>query len=83
MKKNKAGQAKLLAIFFFFIVIAAIAFYFIKIPPVKYWFGNPSNFEECKEATGGFILKTKPAKCLWDGVFFTEGEDAEASSGNE
>jgi hypothetical protein len=57
------------------VLIAVLAFvYFYYLPPVKYWFNHPTNFAECKEATRGFIIKTKPAQCEFSGQNYVEVE---------
>lgn len=54
------------------ILLAGIGLYFYGLPPIKYWTKNPTNFEECKEASRGFIIKTLPAQCEFRGQNFVD-----------
>ena len=63
---------KIILILVSLILLAGIGFYFYGLPPIKYWTKNPTNFEECKEATRGFIIKTLPAQCEFRGQNFVD-----------
>lgn len=59
------------------VLIVGVGFYFHIFypsppPPIKYWTKNPTNFEECKEAARGLILKTLPAQCEFRGQNFVD-----------
>lgn len=54
------------------VLLSGAGFYFYRLPPIKYWTKNPTNFEECKEATRGFIVKTLPAQCEFRGQNFVD-----------
>ena len=66
------NSKKIILIIVSLILLAGIGFYFYGLPPIKYWTKNPTNFEECKEATRGFIIKTLPAQCEFRGQNFVD-----------
>jgi hypothetical protein len=52
-----------------------LLFYRFYLPPIKYWFTSPANFEECKEYSRGLIVLTKPAQCEYGGNTFIDGKN--------
>lgn len=69
---NQKGFAKIILIVVIVAIVGAVGLYFYRLPPIKYWAKNPTNFEECKEATRGFIIKTLPAQCEFRGQNFVD-----------
>ena len=69
---NYMNSKKIILILVLLILLAGIGFYFYRLPPLKYWTKNPTNFEECKEATRGFIITTLPAQCEFRGQNFVD-----------
>ena len=68
---NQKGFMNVAVVIITVLVLAAGAgFYFYRLPPIKYWTKNPTNFEECQEATRGIIIKTLPAQCEFRGQVF-------------
>ncbi|OGG48509.1 hypothetical protein A2678_03360 [Candidatus Kaiserbacteria bacterium RIFCSPHIGHO2_01_FULL_53_31] len=63
---------KIILIIVSLILLAGIGFYFYGLPPIRYWTKTPTNFEECKGATRGFIIKTLPAQCEFRGQNFVD-----------
>lgn len=76
------GFSKMVVGIISLIIVAGISIYFFYLPPAKYWYQNPRNFEECKEANRGAIIKTLPAKCQWGEGIFVEGVDREVPPTN-
>ena len=69
---NHMNSKKIILIIVSLVLVAGVGFYFYGLPPIKYWTKNPTNFEECKEATRGFIIKTLPAQCEFRGQNFVD-----------
>lgn len=68
VKRLKVLTLFVVALSFFVLVI----FRSYRLPPFRYWVSNPMNFEECKEATRGFILQTFPTQCEFRGKKFID-----------
>ena len=53
-------------------LIASASFLYFKLPPIKYWNKQPTNFTECVEVSRGSIIKTLPAQCEFRGQRFAD-----------
>src|SRR3989344_2656384 len=72
MRNPQEGFANVILISVIVAIVGAVVLYFYRLPPIKYWTQNPTNFEECKEATRGVIIKTLPAQCEFRGQNFVD-----------
>ncbi len=49
-------------------------YYKTAMTPIKYWFRNPVNFQECKEASRGIVILALPAQCEWRNTKFIDNQ---------